>query len=110
MVNNSILGTGFITASVQETPLLMQQWVDNLNYRLDIAATAQEKIAIIAEAHIGFERIHPFADGNGRTGRMLLNYSLLERDIAPLIINSKDKATYLHFLSEQDTTGFSQFI
>ena len=109
-VDNAILGADFITASVQETPLLMQQWVDNLNYRLDIVATAQEKIAIIAEAHIGFERIHPFADGNGRTGRMLLNYSLLERDIAPLIINSKDKATYLRFLSEQDTTGFSQFI
>lgn len=59
----------------------MQQWVDNLNYRLDIAATTQVKIAIIAEAHIGFERIHPFVDGNGRTGRMLLNYFLLERDI-----------------------------
>lgn len=108
--DNAILGADFMTASVQETPFLMQQWVDNLNYRLDIAPNAQEKISIIAEDHILFERIHPFADGNGRTGRMLLNYSLLQHGFAPLIINSKDKATYLGFLSEQDITGFSHFI
>lgn len=109
-VDNAILGADFMTASVQETPLLMQQWVEYLNYRLDLAATAQEKIVMIAEAHIVFERIHPFADGNGRTGRMLLNYSLLGHGFPPLIINSKDKATYLRFLAEQDATGFSQFI
>lgn len=109
-IDNAILGADFMTASVQETPLLMQQWVDNLNYRLDIAATAEEKRSIIAEAHIALERIHPFADGNGRTGRMLLNYSLLENGFPPLIINKQDKATYLRFLAEQDASGFSQFI
>lgn len=109
-VDNAILGADFMTASVHETPFLMQQWVDNLNYRLEIATTPQEKITCIAEAHIAFERIHPFADGNGRTGRMLLNYSLLQHGIAPLIINSQDKAAYLQFLAGQDVTGFSQFI
>lgn len=109
-VDNAILGADFMTASVQETPFLMQQWVDNLNYRLEAAAGASEKLAALAEAHIAFERIHPFADGNGRTGRMLLNYSLLQHGFAPLIINSKDKATYLRFLTEQDTNSFSHFI
>jgi len=109
-VDNAILGADFLTASVQETPLLMQQWVDNLNYRLEAASTEQEKIVSIAESHIAFERIHPFADGNGRTGRLLLNYSLLQHGFAPLIINSKDKGTYLYFLAEQDATGFGQLI
>ncbi|KXH82099.1 Fic family protein [Sporosarcina sp. HYO08] len=109
-VDNAILGADFMPASARETPLLMQQWVENLNYRLQAATTAQEKIVIIAEAHIVFERIHPFADGNGRTGRMLLNYSLLQHDFAPLIIHSKEKATYLRYLAEQDITGFSEFI
>ncbi|MFJ7370012.1 Fic family protein [Lysinibacillus sp. NPDC098008] len=99
-----------MTASVQETPLPMQQWVDNLNFRLDVAATEDEKIVSIVEAHIAFERIHPFADGNGRTGRMVLNYSLLQHGFAPLIINSKEKATYLRYLAEQDAIGFSKFI
>ncbi len=109
-VDNAILGADFMTASVQETPLLMQQWVDNLNYCLEVAATELEKIVSIAEAHIAFERIHPFADGNGRTGRMILNYSLLQHGFAPLIINSKEKATYLRYLSEQDVMGFRRFI
>ena len=109
-VDNAILGADFLTASVQETPLLMQQWVNNLNYRLEVTTNDKEKISAITEAHIAFERIHPFADGNGRTGRMVLNYSLLQQGFSPLIINSKDKATYLRFLADQDTTAFSQFI
>ncbi|MFJ7839770.1 Fic family protein [Lysinibacillus sphaericus] len=76
--------------------------------RLEVAATEQEKLVSIAEAHIVFERIHPFADGNGRTGRMILNYSLF--GFASLIINSKEKATYLRYLAEQDAIGFSKFI
>ena len=109
-VENAIVGADFMTASVQETPLLMQQWVDNLNYRLDNATSSKEKWSIIAEAHIDFERIHPFADGNGRTGRMVMNYSLLQHDFEPLIINSNDKATYLRLLSEQDVTQFTLFM
>lgn len=109
-VDNAILGADFMTASVQETPTLMQQWVDNLNYRLEATMIEAEKITALAEAHINFERIHPFADGNGRTGRMLLNYSLFEHGFPPLIINSKDKATYLRILAEQDVLSFSRFI
>lgn len=37
-----------------------------------------------AAFHALFENIHPFADGNGRTGRILLNYLLEKRDILPL--------------------------
>lgn len=108
--DNAIRGANFLTASAKETPLLMQQWVDNLNFRLDSTTDKQEKIEIISESHITFERIHPFSDGNGRTGRMLINYSLLQHDLAPLVIDSKDKAEYIAFLSEQDTKKLSAFI
>lgn len=109
-IDNAIIGADFMTASVQETPFLMQQWVDNTNYRLDVANTHIDKIDAISESHIEFERIHPFADGNGRTGRMVLNYLLLANDLPALIIESKERATYLAFLAEQDTFGFSKFI
>src|SRR5699024_2394194 len=62
--DNSIKGMVFLTASEQETPILMQQWVDNLNFRLDATTDKQEKMEIISESHITFERMHPFSDGN----------------------------------------------
>lgn len=108
--DNAIRGANFSTASAKETPFLMQQWVYNLNFRLDSTTDKQEKIEIIGEAHISFERIHPFSDGNGRTGRMMMIYSLMQHDIAPLVIDSRDKAEYIAFLSEQDTKKMSEFI
>lgn len=86
--DNAIKGADFLTASAKETPLLMQQWVDNLNYRLETTTNQQNKLEIISESHITFQRIHPFSGGNGRTGRMLMNYSLLQHHFAPLVIDS----------------------
>jgi len=108
--DNVIKGADFPTASVSETPILMKQWVDNLNYRLSSTTNKQEKIEIVSESHITFERIHPFSDGNGRTGRMLINYLLMQNDLPPLVIDSKDRAEYISYLSEQNIKGFSQFI
>ena len=54
--------------------------------------------------HTQFEHIHPFADGNGRVGRTLLNYFLMTRDHPPLIIFDEDKAAYYSALEAYDMT------
>ena len=54
--------------------------------------------------HARFEYIHPFADGNGRTGRTLLNYYLMIRDQPPLIIHNADKAAYYDALAAYDSS------
>ena len=70
---NMIIGAEFQAATPGETPFLIQQLVDNLEYRLENAATEEEKLESILDTHIQFERIHPFSDGNGRIGRVLMN-------------------------------------
>jgi len=52
--------------------------------------------------HHKFEKIHPFMDGNGRTGRMLLNYILLKNNHPPLIIRKKNRIAYLEKLHKAD--------
>ncbi|KMT60699.1 MULTISPECIES: Fic family protein [Listeriaceae] len=106
---NAILGADFQTASPTETPILMQQWVYNLNYRLE-QDSLDEKLRAVAESHIDFERVHPFSDGNGRTGRMLMNYALLENDFPPLIIRVDERAQYIQYLATQDSEAFFRFV
>ena len=52
--------------------------------------------------HVRFEYIHPFADGNGRVGRTLLNYFLMNQNHPPLIIHDEDKAAYYDALAAYD--------
>lgn len=106
---NAIRGADFMTASVQETPYLMSQWEGNLNWQLNQASSQKDIIRIIGDFHIQFERIHPFSDGNGRTGRLVMNYSLIELGIPPLIIEAKDKPAYINILATQDIDKFVSF-
>lgn len=52
--------------------------------------------------HLNFEKIHPFNDGNGRTGRLLINYFLLKQNDYPLVIKNSDRTTYLDCLEQED--------
>lgn len=52
--------------------------------------------------HCRFETIHPFADGNGRVGRTLLNYYFMINNIKPLIIYEEDKKLYYECLQAYD--------
>lgn len=106
---NAIVGANFSTASPSETPLLMHQWVDNINYRIESAKTDEDIIQAVCESHIEFERIHPYADGNGRTARLLIVYLLLKNNIHPLIIDKDDKYKYITYLAEQDSKEFTEY-
>ena len=54
----------------------------------------------IIEFHVRFERIHPFGDGNGRVGRMIMFKEFLKNNILPFIILDDDKPYYMCGLKE----------
>lgn len=57
----------------------------------------------VAAFHLGFENVHPFVDGNGRIGRVLINLQLIRIGFPPIIVRNSDKATYYNALREYDT-------
>ena len=87
------------TSSPKQTPKDMQklmQWYNSLT-----EVTIQD----IIEFHARFEKIHPFQDGNGRIGRMIMFKECLKNNIIPFIIFDKDKLYYYRGLKEyQDKT------
>ena len=58
--------------------------------------------------HHKFEKIHPFFDGNGRTGRMLMNYILIKTKYPPIVIYKKNRNEYLDALGSADKINLTR--
>ena len=100
--SNAIIGADFETSTPGEAPILTKNWIENLNYRLELCKTDDEKLSEILNFHIEFERIHPFSDGNGRTGRLIMLYLCFQENISPFVIEKSDRALYMNYLREQN--------
>ncbi|MBY4725861.1 MULTISPECIES: Fic family protein [Burkholderia] len=71
----------------------------------DTQAGAMHPVARAAELHTRFVKIHPFVDGNGRTGRLLLNFELMKSGYPPAVIRKEDRLAYYDTLDEACTTA-----
>jgi hypothetical protein len=79
-------------------PALINDWLSFVN------AGPQDVhlMVYLADAHARFERIHPFLDGNGRTGRLVLNLLLVRNGYPPAIIYKSQRSEYLKNLRRTD--------
>lgn len=62
-------------------------------------------IEAIAEFHLRFEGVHPFIDGNGRTGRLILNLELIKAGLLPVNIKFADRRKYYDCFDDYHTNG-----
>ena len=99
---NLTLGAEFEPTKPYLVPFEIEDWCNNLSYRLENAKTNEEKVEIIMDQHIKFEKIHPFNDGNGRTGRLLIIHSCLKEDLEPIIIPKEEKGKYINLLASEN--------
>lgn len=99
-----IRGAEHIPPEPEKIPNLMNYFVYNYNH------DEQNIFRKIAKYHIEFEKLHPFEDGNGRTGRLLINYELLKNNIPPIVISKDDRVKYFEFLKNNDEIGLSKWI
>ena len=85
-------------AKLEEIPIKMQELISQVNYWQKICKdlTEEQSIASIADFYFDFETIHPFADGNGRTGRAIVFYLMRYLGRDPFIFYAEDKYV-MHF-------------
>ena len=67
-------------------------------------------VELVARAHYKFEKIHPFGDGNGRVGRLIIAYLLGKSKFPLLIIEYKKRKSYYHALSKSENDFLNWFI
>ena len=81
-------------------------WVDHVNeFGKAMSAGTLELVDVpeaLARIHVDFERLHPFIDGNGRTGRLLLNLILVRLGWPPIVIFKEQRRRYLDGLDRAD--------
>jgi len=104
---NFILGSDFSTSKPENVYQDIKQWVDNTIYLIE---NNDDKLKEIARSHIQFERIHPFSDGNGRTGRMLILFLAIKYTNYPALIMKGDRKAYMNVLANQDVEGLTYLL
>ncbi|HLD97583.1 MAG TPA: Fic family protein [Candidatus Nanoarchaeia archaeon] len=96
----------YIAPDWQDVPALISQFFEFY----DKSKKAMHAVELAARAHYKFEKIHPFGDGNGRIGRLIIAYTLKKMGYPMLIIEYKKRKAYYHALSKTENDFLAYFI
>ena len=79
-------------------PHMISNDIENLFYKFK---SNEMSLLDISDFHIEFEKIHPFADGNGRVGRLLMAYQAIQNNIVPPLIVNEHRDEYLTAINDK---------
>lgn len=86
-------------------PSLVRPMMDGLMKPIAGASGKPDSVRLSAIVHLEFENIHPFIDGNGRVGRIILNYLLMTAGYPPIVIKINERKKYFEALEESGILG-----
>lgn len=102
--NVIITGTDYLPPDHHEVPELMKKHIEKLN----VSPDNKHPLEWDCDLHADFESIHPFMDGNGRIGRLLLSILALKNGYCPVIIPPIRRAEYISALQKTDKGNLSE--
>lgn len=94
-----IVGSNVPTANYLKLPGLIDALVDDINKK------DKDIIALVSNIHARFEQIHPFADGNGRIGRLIMAAMLIKVNLPPAVVRQEIKRPYYDCLNAAQLKG-----
>lgn len=103
-IPNMIQGASFTPPEPEYVPSQLSEAIYQYN---NSELSLLEKIATF---HIMFERIHPFEDGNGRVGRVIINHQLLMNNSIPVVIPFSKREEYFKCIEEFDINGLTELL
>ena len=97
----------YLAPDWQDVKSLMNNLIKHIN---DKKNQKINPVELSARAHYRFEKIHPFGDGNGRIGRLIMNYILWHKNYPMLIIEYKKRKSYYKVLKKSEDEFVKYFI
>ena len=94
-----IVGANMPTANYMKVPELMKEIIIETE-RQDI-----DVLSHVSMVHSRFEKTHPFSDGNGRIGRLIMTAMLLRKNLPIAIIKQKNKSLYYKYIQKSQIQG-----
>lgn len=109
----SISGSDHSPPGPESVPAQMEgfgHWLSHLSVPNDNAFASPSGLVAAAVAHTWFVTIHPFIDGNGRVGRLLMNLMLMRHGYPIAIITKEDRLRYYDALESSQATDLTGFV
>jgi len=102
-----IRGAPFTPPPARDVPFYLAQWV---NWLTSDTALRYDPVTRAAIAHHDFEALHPFTDGNGRVGRLLLNLILMQDGYPPALVLREWRPRYIQALQQAHVREYAPLV
>ncbi|MBF0579818.1 Fic family protein [Erysipelotrichaceae bacterium RD49] len=99
-----ISGSTKVFPGPEEIESFLQKFINRYNELVESGFTMED----VADLHIQFENIHPFTDGNGRTGRILINSMLISSGQSPIVIPLELRNDYIKMLETNNVKAMAE--